>query len=178
MVRPRGRHTLAGDANLLPSLRAAPPETCVIIFARLSSSGCQRHGRDVPLLERAGGIIHVAFVFVKTLTKRCLPAWRPFHLHSRRLVRDNLVLAATSRRMLSLLSIATCCSIASAETLSVALSAAGCNAVTRAGRFEAERKLIKICFCSREESFAPLSLSLSLFRLSFSRVARCETRPD
>jgi len=50
----------------------------------------------VPLLERAAGIIHVAFVFVKTLTKRCLPAWRPFHLHSRRLVRDNLVFAATS----------------------------------------------------------------------------------
>jgi len=26
-------------------------------------------------------IIHVAFVFVKTLTKRCLPTWRPFNLH-------------------------------------------------------------------------------------------------
>lgn len=46
---------------------------------------------DVPLLERAGRIIHVAFVFVKTLTKRCFPTWRPFNLHSRRLVWDNLV---------------------------------------------------------------------------------------
>lgn len=36
-------------------------------------------------------IIHVAFVFVKTLTKRCLPTWRPFNLHSCRLVWDNLV---------------------------------------------------------------------------------------
>lgn len=46
-------------------------------------------------------IIHVAFVFVKTLTKRCLPTWRPFNLHSRRLVWDNLV--SSRRRPLSLL---------------------------------------------------------------------------
>lgn len=46
-------------------------------------------------------IIHVAFVFVKTLTKRCLPTWRPFNLHSRRLVWDNLVFSR--RRPLSLL---------------------------------------------------------------------------
>lgn len=59
-------------------------------------------------------IIHVAFVFVKTLTKRCLPTWRPFNLHSRRLVWDNLVFSR--RRPLSF--IATCCSITNAEALS------------------------------------------------------------
>lgn len=46
-------------------------------------------------------IIHVAFVFVKTLTKRCLPTWRLFNLHSHRLVWNNLVFSR--RRPLSLL---------------------------------------------------------------------------
>lgn len=55
---------------------------------------------DVPLLERAGEIIHVAFVFVKTLTKRCFPTWRPFNLHSRRLVWDNLVFSTTAFSLL------------------------------------------------------------------------------
>lgn len=63
-------------------------------------------------------IIHVAFVFVKTLTKRCLPTWRLFNLHSRRLVWDNLVFSR--RRPLPF--IATCCSIANAKALSLSLS--------------------------------------------------------
>lgn len=62
---------------------------------------------DGPLLERAARIIHVAFVFVKTLTKRWRPTWRPFNLHSRCLVWDNLVY---SRRCDPLSFIATCCS--------------------------------------------------------------------
>lgn len=47
------------------------------IFLVTPDDTCERR----TLLERAAGIIHVAFVFVKTLTKRCFPTWRPFNLH-------------------------------------------------------------------------------------------------